>query len=264
MTESPNAIEAFLTTLKSLPADAPTACGGWTAHEVAAHLAAGVEEVTELIEDRVNDAPARPTRGFGEREAPYRVMVDTDVREALAKMVDRAFTAVGAQAEKGVTVEFFERLWTADEFGMHTGNEFAVHRWDLIGDDELGDTFLSPLPVTESAVTTLNTLPVLEEAPTARARRGRLADARVVLRSQGQPDIVLTVAPDGGARLEIGGDEPLTGDVVVSTDAVNRLLTLWGRRSSVRPVTVTGDPALWPAVAATLWGDAPAWAPRRG
>jgi hypothetical protein len=49
--------------------------------------------------------------------------------------------------------------------------------------------------------------------------------------------------------------------VIVETDAVNRLLTLWGRRSANRPITVTGDPALWPAVAATLWEDSPAWAP---
>lgn len=262
MTESPSPVEAFLTSLQSLPSDAPTACAGWTAHEVAAHLAAGIEEVAELIEDTVNEAPSRPTRGFEEREAPYRAMDDADVRDALVKIIERATTALAAQDEKRVSVAFFDRSWTAEEFGLHTGNEFAMHRWDIIGDDELGDTFMTPPHAVASALKTLNTLTVLEEAPTARAARAGLTDARIVLRCPDQPDIAFVVDPAGAAHLEMADGEPSTGDVVVSTDTVNRLLTLWGRRSSRRPVTVTGDPALWPIVAAALWGDAPAWAPR--
>jgi hypothetical protein len=255
-------VEAFLTTLDGLPADAPTACRGWTAHEVAAHLAAGIEEVAELIEDTVAEAPPRPTRGFEEREAPYRAMPDPDVRAALRTILDRAAAAVAAQGEKGVTVSFFDRDWTAEEFGVHTGNEFAVHRWDMIGDDELADEFLSPPEVTRSAVSTLNSLEVLEEAPTARARRAGLTDVRVVLRSPGQPDIALRVGPDGAAGFELSTGAELDGDLVVHTDAVNRLLTLWGRRSAARPVSITGDPARWPSVAAALWEDSAAWAPR--
>ena len=262
MSTPANPIDTFLHTLDSLPANAPTACRGWTAHEVAAHLAAGIEEVAELIEDTVNDAPPRPTRGFDEREAPYRAMADADVRVALVKIVDRAMTAVATQAEKGVTVAFFERDWTAEEFGVHTSNEFAMHRWDLIGDDQLGDQFMSAPHATESAITTLNTLKVLEEAPTPRADRGHLTNTRVVLRCPDQPDIALTVSHSGTAALELSTGEPLDGDVIVETDAVNRLLTLWGRRSSTRAITITGDPALWPTVAATLWENSPAWPPR--
>jgi hypothetical protein len=191
-----------------MPADAPTACQGWTAHEVAAHLAAGIEEVAELIEDTVNDAAPRPTRGFEEREAPYRAMSDGEVRGALAGLTRRASAAVAAQARKGVTVEFFDRSWTADELAVHTGNEFALHRWDLVGDDELGDALLSPMPVTESALKTLNTLPMLEEAPTARAKRGGLTAARLVLRCPDQPDIAFEVDANGSAHLDMGGDQP--------------------------------------------------------
>lgn len=261
MDTPPTPIEAFLATLRDLPADQPTACNGWTAHEVAAHLAAGIEEIAELIEDALEEAPARPTRGFDEREAPYRAMPDPDVRVALTKILDRALAALDAQAERGIDVEFFERRWSAEEFGVHAANEFAMHRWDMIGDDPLGDLFMSPPHATESAVKTLNTLKVLEEAPTPRAERGDLAGTRIVLRCPGRADIAFDSVASGRSALEISSSEPLEGDVVVETDPVNRLLTLWGRRSANRVVTVTGDPALWPAVAATLWEDGPAWAP---
>ena len=266
MSETPNPIEAFMTSLATLPADSPTSCENWTAHEVVAHLAAGIEECAELIEDVLNDAPVRPTRYFDEREAPYLAMPDAECREVLVGIVERSFTALEGLAALGdgaggeATVEFFERPWIAAQLGTHAGNEFAVHRWDLIGDDEIGDALMSRPQVTDSALQTLNTLPMLDEAPAARAARAGLANTRVVLRCPEQPDIALAVGDPGQARLEMSDGGPLDGDVVVTTDAVNRLLTLWGRRSSRRPITVSGDPALWPVVAGALWADAPAWA----
>jgi hypothetical protein len=263
VSSAPNPIEEFLSTLNCLPADAPTACEGWTAHELAAHLAAGIEEVAELIEDTVNDVPSRTTRGFEEREAPYRKMDNPEVREALAKIVDRAGVALEALEAKGDAVLFFERNWSAGEMQVHAANEFAMHRWDLIGDDELTDDFLSPLCVTESAIKTLNTLKVLKEGPTFRAERAGLTNIRVVLRCPDQPDVALDVSPTGVAALELSPGEPFHGDVLVETDAANRVLTLWGRRSSARKITITGDPGLLPTVATTLWEHTPAWAPRQ-
>lgn len=189
-------------------------------------------------------------------------MADADVREALVKIIKRAGAALGRQAEQGTNVAFFEREWSAEEFQVHTGNEFAMHRWDMIGDDPLGDEFMSPLYVTESAIKTLNLLAVLDDAPTARARRAGLRDTRIVLRCPDQPDIAFTVDGNGDGELALAAkDEPLTGDAVVHTDTVNRVLTLWGRRSSARPISITGDPQLWPAIVAALWEDRPAWAP---
>lgn len=263
MNSTPSPIETFLSTLNSLPADAPTACEGWTAHEIAAHLAAGIEEVAELIEDTVNDVPSRPTRGFDEREAPYREMTNPDVRRALAEIVDRAGAALEALAAKDVPVTFFDRKWTAEEMQVHASNEFAMHRWDLIGDDALIDEYLAPLSVTESAIKTLNTLKVLKEGPTFRAERAGLTDIRVVLRCPDQPDIALDVSPAGIAALELSAGEPFEGDVLVETDTANRVLTLWGRRSSERPISITGDPALLPTVTTALWEHTPAWGPRQ-
>jgi hypothetical protein len=190
-------------------------------------------------------------------------MNDPDVRQALLKIVERAGAALEALAAKGVAVPFFERNWTAEEMQVHAGNEFAVHRWDLIGDDELTDEYLAPLHVTESAIKTLNTLKVLKEGPTFRAERAGLTNIRVVLRCPDQPDVALDVTPAGFAALELSRCEPFDGDVLVETDTTNRVLTLWGRRSSARKITITGDPALLPTVTATLWEQTPAWPTRQ-
>ena len=52
---------ALILTLEQTPTDAPTACSGWTAHELVAHLAAGAAEMADLTEDAVTfAAPGRP------------------------------------------------------------------------------------------------------------------------------------------------------------------------------------------------------------
>jgi hypothetical protein len=43
--------EALLTAIDSLPSSAPTACDGWTAHDIAAHLAAGAKETADFVEE---------------------------------------------------------------------------------------------------------------------------------------------------------------------------------------------------------------------
>lgn len=103
---------------------------------------------------------------------------------------------------------------------------------------------------------------MLDEAPGARAARAAPTEARVVLRSPGEPDVGLVVSA-GEARFELSAGGPLDGDAVITTDAVNRLLTLWGRRSTRRDVTITADPALWSRLATTLWPTALRW-PRGG
>ncbi len=116
--------------------------------------------------------------------------------------------------------------------------------------------------LTRHAVDVLNTLPVLTETPTARAASAGLTDICVVLRSPGQPDVVLVAGADT-ARFELADFGPVDRDAVVTTDPVNRLLTIWGRRSARRGITISADPAIWSTVAATLWPAAVRW-PRDG
>lgn len=100
-------------------------------------------------------------------------------------------------------MQFFDRPWTAAQLGTHAANEFAMHRWDMIGDDETGDVLMAAPQVTESAFQTLNTLPMLDEAPSARVARSGLSDTRVVLRSPGHLDIALVAGQPGQAHLEM-------------------------------------------------------------
>jgi hypothetical protein len=92
VSDQQKSIETFLATIASVPADAPTACTDWTAHNIAAHLAAGFEEVYVLIENSLADRPSRDTRTFDEREAPYLAMeadaLRTSLREHLTKTAE--------------------------------------------------------------------------------------------------------------------------------------------------------------------------------
>lgn len=63
-------VAAFLEALDSTPPTALSACVGWTAHEVTAHLAAGAAEVSRHLDPFLRGDAVPATRGFEEREAP--------------------------------------------------------------------------------------------------------------------------------------------------------------------------------------------------
>ena len=262
MSGQQDSVEYFLAAIASVPADAPTACTGWTAHHVAAHLAAGFEEVNALIADFLAGRPSRDTRTFAEREAPFIAMADDALRERLrgylstTRNVLADFRAAGPDA----VFHFNGAAFTSAQMTVHRDGELAIHRWDLLGDDAIGDELLSTPAFTHHAVFLLNALPMLAEAATNRVAGTGLRATTVVLRTSGQPDVALDVDADGEARFVHGDSEgSITGECVVTTDAANRLLTLWGRHSRHRAVSVTGNPAQWGAVAAALWPDAPEW-----
>jgi hypothetical protein len=80
-----------------------------------------------------------------------------------------------------------------------------------------------------------------------------------VLRSPNTADIVYEHAP-AGARFEVVENGPATGDAVVTTDIANRYLTIWGRRSAERPLTVDTDTVSAAVVESVLWGAGTPWA----
>lgn len=79
-----------------------------------------------------------------------------------------------------------------------------------------------------------------------------------MLRSPHSADIVYESTPDG-ARFEIIANGPASGDAVVITDVTNRLLTIWGRRSRERSVTVNTDTVSAETVESVLWTAAMPW-----
>ncbi len=249
----------MLAALDDVAPDAPTVCAGWTAHDVAAHLAAGAKELADLIEERLDGRPPRPTRGFEEREAPFRDLPPDELRRRLLQENVRKLAAYDALGQlDDPTIAFTGTRLRAEELATHSRSEAAIHRWDLVGDDDTSTEQLGQPELTVHAVKVLGAMPVLNESAHALAERAVAAgkpDLHVVLRSPGERDVVFVASTSGG-RLELTEPGAVEGDAVVVSDAAQRLLALWGRRSTSRAIAIEGPPEL----SDVLWPDARTWA----
>jgi uncharacterized protein (TIGR03083 family) len=256
--------EALMATLAEIAPNAPTACVGWTVRNILAHLTAGTKEVADLIELKVNHCRQRPTRGFEEREAPFLALEDAELIRAMAVEAARMTAAVSALAgTDDPTFLFTGTNLTVAQLATHVRSEMTLHRWDIVGDDDLSEQLLIQADLTSHALDVLNSMPVLYEAPEWRAKlAGLTGELRIVLRSPNTTDIVYEHAP-AGTRFEIVQNGPATGDAVVTTDIANRYLTIWGRRSADRPLTVDTDTVSAAVVESVLWGAGTPWAPGR-
>jgi uncharacterized protein (TIGR03083 family) len=67
-------VSAFIAAARSVPADAPTACPGWVAHDVLAHVVAGGAEIGRLVGERIAGGADGPTTAFETREPPFRAV----------------------------------------------------------------------------------------------------------------------------------------------------------------------------------------------
>ena len=146
---------------------------------------------------------------------------------------------------------------------MHQRSEAALHRWDLVGHDETGDLLLAKPELTRHAVMVLNALQgVLGESPAARVRQARVSTACITLRSPGHPDVIL-VGAAGEGRFEVSEHPSAEGDALVTTDAAQRFLIIWGRRPSTRPITIEAKTITQQVVESVLWPAAIRW-PAKG
>jgi uncharacterized protein (TIGR03083 family) len=256
-------LKALADVLGDLEPTAPTACADWTVHDLVAHLAAGAREIADLVEEHLAGQPARPTRGFDEREQPLRALTHAELLGALAEQSRRKLAALEALADRGdqAAVAFTGTTMTSNQFQTHARSEAALHRWDLVGDDGVSDHLLSQPELTRHAVNVLNAMPVLHES--ARIRQSPMP-RRIVLSCPGQPDIVIETRTTG-ARFELieaeDCDGPTNGDILLATDAANRLLVLWGRRSSQRQLTIETDGLGFEAIEPVLWPATTTWPP---
>jgi hypothetical protein len=254
-------LSALFAILPSVAPDAPTACTAWTAHALLTHLTAGAKERADLIEDKLAGRPERATKAFAEREAAFLALPDEDLRAALVRETGRFETAVAALAQQGadVTISFATTRFTAAQLATHQRSEAAIHRWDLVGADKIGDALLAQRDLTQHGVSVLNRLKtVLQESPTARLKQAGVSAICIVLRSPAHPDIVLN-ASAGEGSFELSDHAPLAPDALVTTDAAQRLLIIWGRQPTTRPIDIkttgrrTVEAVLWPA--ARPWPD---------
>jgi uncharacterized protein (TIGR03083 family) len=242
---------ALVAAVEAAGSSAPTACAGWTVHELVAHLAAGSKEIADLVEAHLHGRSARPTRAFEEREAPYRAMAGSDLRRAWMVEGGRLIEAVAALDALGpdAAIDFTGTSMTATHLRIHARSEAAIHRWDLCGDDATSDELLAQPELTAHATWALSAMPVLSES--AASRTARAPRLRIVLRAPDRPDVLLadgrfTSPPD---RVPDAG-----ADALVETDAAHRLLVMWGRRAPGRPLRITPvDPTDEDLVTRILW-----------
>lgn len=218
--------DAFFAALEQSPPDACCGCAGWTAHELVAHLVAAAVEVALNLEAYGEGRPVPATRGFEAREAPWRAHDPIGLRHELPGALGRMCDAVDAvlAEEPDAVVPWTGRQMEVAAFVTHLRSELALHRFDLVGDDEDGTALLAQPELTLHAATVL-ARPLLARG--SRARTGRGEPVRLTLASPGEPDV--TVVVDGGsARLEL---EPTgAAELAVRCDPAARLLVLWGRR----------------------------------
>jgi uncharacterized protein (TIGR03083 family) len=259
---TPDAAHAIREAIDRLPSDAPTACEGWTAHHLVAHLAAGSKEIADLIDERLDGRPPRATRGFEEREAPMRQLRHDELIERLSAESKRKLNAYSALADlDDPAITFTGTRMSAQELETHSRSEVSLHRWDLVGDDDISTALLGDPELTVHAIKVLNRMPTLNESSTAMATRVGTQTLRIVLRSPAQPDVVLTAA-HGRAHLELA--EAGTHDAItVTTDQANRLLLLWGRTSSERTINVHAATDALGSLSTILWPHAQSWPPNK-
>src|SRR5437764_683522 len=189
------AMTAFKDALDRCPPQQATACSGWTVHELTAHVAAGAYEISRYLTAAVNQTPPPTLQTLEEREAPFRAMSDGDLREALevhTAELQRLLDAASAMGPDAV-VPWVNREVPVGFFAMHVRSEASIHRWDLVGDDDVSADLLSRPELTTHAVTALGPLLLLRGA--ASPLDGTPFEIR--LRSAGQPDVVLRAGASG-------------------------------------------------------------------
>src|ERR1700689_5031364 len=119
-------IGEFIATLFATPATRLTACRGWTAHELVAHLAAGAAEEADIIEAYFAGGQ-RPTRTFEEREPAYRALPDVTLRDRLVEEAARLTAALEQLARRERDLVLFTgRPMSAADFAMHSRSECTL------------------------------------------------------------------------------------------------------------------------------------------
>jgi Mycothiol maleylpyruvate isomerase N-terminal domain len=252
---------ALMSTLGDVRPDASTACSAWSAHDIVAHLAAGAKEHADLIEHHLSGRPERGTRGFEERELPFRAL---DHDTLMGRLVDeigrkqRAYEDLAASEDPSIA--FTGTRLTEEKSELHSRSEAALHRWDITGDDDTSQKLLSQPDLASHAVWALDNMPVLNESAQALgSRAATMTLVRVVFRAAGQPDILLTLS-QAGSRFQII-PEKIDADLVLTMRPDHRPLVLWGRKPAALHLAIDGDRDLLGLLEKTVWSDATVWPP---
>lgn len=225
--------EGFAHAVQARRPDAGTWCEGWTVRDVLVHQAGNAEEFHRVLTAHMSGRPV-DTRGFEERESPYRAMTDpalwaafVDRCERLTELTDAAAAELDPDAE----ICWTGRTVTPSFFAEHLREELVLHRWDLTGDDATATESLMQPWMTEHSVHDVGK-PLLARGS---AGLGLGPEGRIEgrLRAPGTDDVLVT-ATAAGNTIEL---VPPEGEATIESDPAVRALLLWGRRPA--------DPSRW-------------------
>jgi uncharacterized protein (TIGR03083 family) len=239
------AFGALADTLMSVDSTAPTACAEWSVHELTAHLAAGSAEIADLVELELAEGRTRSTRDFEEREAPYRSLSPVRLRDAFFTEALRANVAVQrlSTADEGRRRVLFTGIaLDAPTLISHIESELVLHRWDIVGSDDIAIAALSDSQLAAHAAATVTAM----QPNVFPLRSG--PEQTILLRSPGVADIAVTGGSVTTLELAPGADDH---PAVVCHPAVRTLL-LWGRRPAPGLPQPVGNPENVAAVVAML------------
>jgi uncharacterized protein (TIGR03083 family) len=217
-------LTALLTSLEDLGPTALSSCPGWDAHHLAAHIAGNYEEVRTHVEAFDAGRPLARTRSWEEREAPLRRLDYAMLLRRIRVEAGRASAITDEILDQQPDAEL---LWTnrtvaISGFPTHMRSEDALHRWDLVGDDETSHSLLGQQDLLAHAVHFVGR-PLLHRGLSAGAAKNPMVGR---VRSQGTHDLIVE-AHNGEAHLAIG---PQEGSGDIEGDPAARLLLLWGRK----------------------------------
>jgi hypothetical protein len=236
--EQPRELVEFIKSARTLPSEALTACTGQTMHHVVAHMVGSYDEATRHTVAYHKGEPLFRTRTFDEREPQFRSMPTrqllTLLEERESEMREAVLQVIGADPD--ATLLWVNRQVKVAGFLTHLRMECALHRWDLVGDDDISTELLSEEWITRHTIDFVGPAPLMSRGQAACNGTGRPLRAR--LRAPGQLDVVITVnQADASIAME-----PEGGRAVITGDAAARLLLLWGRKA-IPParLTLTSD-----------------------
>jgi uncharacterized protein (TIGR03083 family) len=217
-------LTALLTSLDDLGPTALSSCPGWDAHHLAAHIAGNYEEVRTHVEAFDAGQPLARTRNWEERETPLRRLDYAALVRRIESEAARAsaITDLALERRPDARLLWTNRTVAISGFPTHMRSEDALHRWDLVGDDDTSNELLGQQDLLAHAVTFIGQ-PLLSRGRAAGAAQEPFAGR---VRSPGRDDLVVD-ARNGEAHLAVG---PQEGPGDIEGDPAARLLLLWGRK----------------------------------
>jgi hypothetical protein len=217
--------EPFTRAIHDRSPDAGTWCEAWTVRDIVIHQTGNAEELARVLGAHLAGDPV-PTRGFEEREAPFRALGADDLWSAFTDRVAHLGDVAAAADElpPDTDVAWTGRTMKVPWFAEHMREELVLHGWDVTGDDVAAQRRLDASWMTEHSVVAVGRPLLKRGVEKLRLGPGERLEAR--LRVPGSDDVVVA-ADDRSTTIELAAPD---GEPTLETDAAARVLLLWGRR----------------------------------